>query len=109
MFELFVIKFGVQFFAGVQLVFDQQTKNESYEFTRCKRECSLVLMFGNLSIFFRIEFFVLRNMTSYAVGSFSEIITKIFVILFGSYDTAAMARANLAAIKTAGFTAEIEQ
>lgn len=32
-----------------------------------------------------------------------------FVILFGSYDTAAMARANLAAIKTAGFTAEIEQ
>ena len=31
-----------------------------------------------------------------------------FVILFGSYDTAAMARANLAAIKTAGFTAEIE-
>ena len=32
-----------------------------------------------------------------------------FVILYGSYDTAAMARANLAAIKTAGFTAEIEQ
>nr|DAR37971.1 MAG TPA: Sporulation-specific N-acetylmuramoyl-L-alanine amidase [Caudoviricetes sp.] len=31
-----------------------------------------------------------------------------FVILFGSYDTAAMARVNLAAIKTAGFTAEIE-
>lgn len=32
-----------------------------------------------------------------------------FVILFGSYDTAAMARANLAEIETAGFTAEIEQ
>ena len=32
-----------------------------------------------------------------------------FVILFGSYDTEAIARANLAAIQTAGFTAEIEQ
>ena len=32
-----------------------------------------------------------------------------FAILFGSYDTAAMARVNLAAINTAGFTAEIEQ
>ena len=31
-----------------------------------------------------------------------------FVILFGSYDTAAIARADLATIKTAGFTAEIE-
>ena len=38
------IIFGVQLFAGVQLVFDQQSKNESYQFTRCKRECSLVLM-----------------------------------------------------------------
>lgn len=32
-----------------------------------------------------------------------------FVILFGSYDTATIARANLTAIKTAGFSAEIEQ
>ncbi len=45
------IIFGIQLFAGVQLVFDQQSKNESYKFTRCKRECSFVLMFGYLSIF----------------------------------------------------------
>ena len=31
-----------------------------------------------------------------------------FVILFGSYDTETVARANLAAIKAAGFTAKIE-
>lgn len=31
-----------------------------------------------------------------------------FVILFGSYDTEAAAKANLDAIKKAGFTAEIE-
>lgn len=31
-----------------------------------------------------------------------------FVLLFGTYATAAIARANLAAVQTAGFTAEIE-
>ena len=29
----FGMEFGVQFLAGVQLVFGQQSKNESYEFT----------------------------------------------------------------------------
>jgi hypothetical protein len=43
------IIFGVQLFAGVQLVFGQQSKNESYKFARCKRECSFVLMLGYLS------------------------------------------------------------
>ena len=42
-----------------------------------------MLMFGNLSIFFRIEFFVFRNIASYAVSGFSEIITKICVTSFG--------------------------
>lgn len=32
-----------------------------------------------------------------------------FVMLFGSYDTETVAKANLAALKTAGFKAEIEQ
>ena len=40
-------------------------------------------MFGNFSIFFRIKFFIFRNIASYAVGSFSEIITKICVTSFG--------------------------
>ena len=76
---LIATKFGIQFFNGVQLVFDQQTQNESYEFTRCKRECSLVLMFGYFSIFSGIEFSVFRDMSFDAVGSFSEIVTKIGV------------------------------
>jgi|GEM_PF-5847764 len=42
------IIFGVQLFAGVQLVFDQQSKNESYKFTRCKRECSVITGEGRL-------------------------------------------------------------
>lgn len=45
------IIFGVQLFDGVQSVFDQQFKNESYEFTRGKHKCSFVLMLGQLSIF----------------------------------------------------------
>ena len=49
------------FFVGVQLVFDQQTLNESYEFTRCKCECSLMLMFSCFSILFRIVFVVFRE------------------------------------------------
>ncbi len=65
----FNIIFGVQLFAGVQLVFDQQSKNELYKFTRCKRECSFVLMLGYLSIF--------RDVFPDAVCRFAKIVAKI--------------------------------
>ena len=71
------IIFGVQLFAGVQLVFDQQSKNESYKFTRCKRECSFVLMFGYLSIFSGIEISILRDVLPDAVCRFAKIVAKI--------------------------------
>ena len=73
----FDIIFGVQLFAGVQLVFDQQSKNESYKFTRCKRECSFVLMFGYLSIFSGIEISIFRDVLPDAVCRFAKIIAKI--------------------------------
>lgn len=56
------IQFGVQMLVGVQFAFDQQFKNESYEFKRCKLEFSLVLMFWKLIIFFNVVILVLRNM-----------------------------------------------
>ena len=71
------IMFGVQLFAGVQLVFDQQSKNESYKFTRCKRECSFVLMFGYLSIFSGIEISIFRDVLPDAVCRFAKIVAKI--------------------------------
>ena len=73
----FDMGFGIQLFAGVQLFFDQQSKNESYEFTRCKRECSFVLMLGNLSIFFGIVISVFGHMPPGAVSRFSQIIAEI--------------------------------
>ena len=71
------IEFIAQLFAGVQLVFDQQSKNESYEFTRCKRECSFMLMLGNLSIFSGIVFGIFRDVFSNAVGCLTKVIAKI--------------------------------
>ena len=71
------ILLGVQLFAGVQLVFDQQSKNEPYKFTRCKRECSFVLMFGYFSIFFGIKISVFRDMLPDAVSRFAQIIAQI--------------------------------
>ena len=73
----FDIIFGVQLFAGVQLVFDQQSKNESYKFTRCKRECSFVLMFGYLSIFSGIEISIFRDVLPDAVCRFAKIVAEI--------------------------------
>lgn len=84
------IIFGVQLFAGVQLVFDQQSKNESYKFTRCKRECSFVLMFGYLSIFSGIEISIFRDVFPDAVCRFTKIVAKIGIsgfrhlVVFGS-------------------------
>src|SRR5699024_4757889 len=64
-------------FAGVQLVFGQQSKNESYEFTRCERECSFMLMSGYLSIFSGIEVSIFRDVLSDAVCRFAKIVAKI--------------------------------
>ena len=71
------IIFGVQLFAGVQLVFDQQSKNESYKFTRCKRECSFVLMFVCFSIFSGIIVSIFSAVLSDAVCSFTKIVAEI--------------------------------
>ena len=58
------IIFGVQLFAGVQLVLASNPKTSRYKFTRCKRECSFVLMFGYLSIFSGIEISIFRGCAS---------------------------------------------
>ena len=78
----FGIVFGVQLFAGVQLVFGQQSKNESYKFTRCKRKCSFVLMFGYLSIFSGIEISIFRDVLPDAVCRFAKIVAKIGIPSF---------------------------
>jgi len=65
--------FGVQLSAGVQLVFDQQSKNESYKFTRCKRKCSFVLVLGYLSIFSGIGISIFRDVLPDAVCRFAKL------------------------------------
>ena len=64
--------------------FGQQSKNESYKFTRCKCECSLVLMLRNFSIFFSVIRLIFRNMTPDTVSCFTEIVPEIAVASFGN-------------------------
>ena len=78
------IQFGVQVFAGVQLVLGQQSKNESYEFTRCKRESSFMLMFRDFSMFSGVVISVLRNVTPHTVGGFAKGIAKVRISRFGN-------------------------
>ena len=59
-------------------------KTGSYEFTKCKRKCPLVLMLKNLSIFPGTVILIFRNMPPDTVGCLAEVITQIGVASFGN-------------------------
>ena len=61
----------------VELMFGQQSKNQSYEFAGSKSECTFMLMGFRLSVLFLVECSVFTAMVLHMAGRFQQVIPEV--------------------------------